>query len=217
MTFRLGCKRALAAAALATPACVSPAVAQLYDDAALKKWSSVSIVRYEAEGVLSDKHVQLPADEADLYGDVVERVSLAFDWDKNRKAIVGTPTISNFPAVVSNLVAIEKGCPVGKLNGAYEHFDVVSMAADGAGAIELKAKRIHPETMVTQACGSSMTKFAGGVSDQSTFVAPPDPVMLAYRSMMPKDGPITFSADGKSMIMKALNNNWVWTFTPSAK
>lgn len=207
----------LAAAATIAALFVSPAGAQMYDDAALKKWSAATIIHYEAAGVFSDKHVQLPADDADLYGDVVEKVTLSFDWDKNSRKIVGTPKITNHPAVVSNFVAIEKGCPVGKLNGAYEHFDVVSMAADGSGSIELKGKRIHPETLVTQACGSSMTKFPGAVTEQSTHIGPPDPVMLAYRSMMPKDGSLSFTADGKSMIMKALNNNWVWTFTPSVK
>lgn len=211
MAIRSVCKLALAGSMLA-----GSAAAQMYDDAALKKWSAAKVIHYEAVGVLSDKHVQLPADDADLYGDVVEKVTLSFYWDKNRKAIVGDPKITNHQAVVTNLVAIEKGCPVGKLNGDYEHFDVVEMTANGAGAIELKGKRTHPEAMVTQACGSSMTRFAGGVEDVSTFIAPPDPVMLAYRAMM-KDGPIKFSADGLSMIMSALNNNWVWTYTPSAK
>jgi hypothetical protein len=193
------------------------AAAQVYDDAALKKWSSVTAVHYEAVGVLSDKHVRLPADDADLYGDVVERVTLSFDWDKSARKIVGAPKIVNHPAAVSNLVAIEKGCPVGKLNGAYEHFDVVAMEADGGGSIELKGRRIHPETLVTQACGSSMTKFAGGVEEVTTHIGPPDPVMLAYRAMMPADGPVTFTPDGRSMVMKVLNNNWVWTFTPGVK
>lgn len=212
MTIRSVCKLALGGFLIA-----GSAAAQIYDNDALKKWSSANVIYYEAVGVLSDKHVRLPAADADLYGDVVEKVTLTFYWDKSKRDFVGDAKIVNHPAVVSNMVAIEKGCPVGKLGGIYEHFDVDALKADGSGSIELKGKRIHPETMVTQACGSSMTRFAPGVEDVSTFIAPPDPVMLAYRSMMPKDGPIRFSDDGLSMIMTALNNNWVWTFTPSAK
>ena len=35
--------------------------------------------------------------------------------------------------------------------------------------------------------------------------------------MLPANSPIKVSADGKSIIMTALNNNWVWTYTPTAK
>ncbi|OFX01294.1 MAG: hypothetical protein A3E78_10800 [Alphaproteobacteria bacterium RIFCSPHIGHO2_12_FULL_63_12] len=204
------------AATVAVLSC-APASAQTFDDAAMKKWGAAKIIHFEVVGVLSDKHVQIPPTDADLYADVVEKVTLSFDWDKDKGQFAGAPNIANYPATVSNLMGMEKGCPTGEINGAYEHFDVVSATPDGHGAIELKAKRKHPETMVAESCGAGRRKYAGAVTDQSTFIAPPDPMMFAYRSMMPKDGPVAFSADGKSMIMKALNNNWVWTYTPTAK
>lgn len=39
--------------------------------------------------------------------------------------------------------------------------------------------------------------------------------MLALGNMLPKGGPISITPDGKSIVMTALNNNWVWTYTPS--
>lgn len=193
-----------------------PAVAQMYDDAALKKWGAAKIVHYEVVGVVSDKHVQIPPDDADLYADVVEKVSLSFDWDVSKKTFVGAPKITNYPATTSNITGMGDGCPTGEILGPYEHFDVVSATADGKGAVELKAKRKHPETSVAESCGAGRKKYPAAVTDASTYIAPPEPIMLAYRTTM-KEGPIKFSADGKSMTMKALNNNWVWTYTPSAK
>ena len=46
---------------------------------------------------------------------------------------------------------------------------------------------------------------------------PLDPQALGMAGLIPKDGPITVTPDGKSIVMKALNNNWVWTYTPTAK
>lgn len=212
MAIRLVCKLALAGVVI-----ISPAAAQIYDDAALKKWSDVSVVHYEVIGVVSDKHVQIPATDADLYADVIDKVTLSFYWDKNKRAFVGDPKMQNHQAAVSNLVGMEKGCSTGSIKGRYEHFDVMSMKADGAGAIELTGVRIHPDTAVAESCGSGLRNYAGATEPRTEHIAPPDPVMLAYRSMMPKDGPIRFSDDGLSIIATALNNNWVWTYTPTPK
>lgn len=35
--------------------------------------------------------------------------------------------------------------------------------------------------------------------------------------MLPPGSPIKVSPDGKSIVMTAQNNNWAWTFTPTAK
>ena len=65
----------LHAAAAVAIVCAS-ASAQTPDMAAMEKWATVTVVHYEATGVLSDKHVQIPAADADQYGDVAEKVSL---------------------------------------------------------------------------------------------------------------------------------------------
>ena len=71
--------------------------------------------------------------------------------------------------------------------------------------------------MVAESCGSQLSLYKGGVSPESVFIGPPDPQMFAMAGMLPADSPIKVSADGKSILMTALNNNWVWTYTPTAK
>ena len=211
-------------ASLATPAALAAsllagsALAQQFDAAAEAKWSKVEIVHFEVVGVISDKHVQIPPVDADLYADVVDRVTLSFDWNRKKNIFVGTPKFQNHPAKVSNLFGMEKNCPTGKLNGPYEHFDIVAIKQSEPGqAPELVGKRIHPETMVAESCGSHLRPYKGGVSPASEYIGPPDPVMLAMAKMLPADSPIKASPDGKSIIMTAKNNNWVWTYTPTVK
>jgi hypothetical protein len=35
--------------------------------------------------------------------------------------------------------------------------------------------------------------------------------------MIPAGGPFAVTPDGKSIVMKAQNSNWVWTYTPTPK
>ncbi len=207
--------RAIATPVAAAIAVIAPAAAQSIDDAVLKRWNGVTAIRYEVTGTVTDKHVQIPPTDADLYADVAEKVTLYFLWDAKKKTFIGEPKFKNHPATTSNLEGLEKGCPTGSINGAYEHFDIVSMKPNGQGAIELIGERRHPETLVAESCGAGTRKYAGAVKPVSQSIAPPEPFMLAYRSLMPKDGPIKFSADGLSIIMTAQNNNWIWTYTPT--
>ena len=213
---RIGSIAALAAAVASFAS--GPAAAQAIDMAAMQRWEKVQIVHYEAVGEFRQKQVQIPAIDADLYADVVERVHLSFDWDRKKGAIVGKPTIRNEPAVVSNIVGIDKKCPYGKLNGAYEHFDVDAIKQAQPGmALELVGRRVHPDTMVSESCSSKLRLFKGAVKPANEFIAPAGPEMLVMAKMMPPGGPFTVTPDGKSIVMKAQNSNWVWTFTPTAK
>lgn len=191
------------------------AVAQMPNIALAEKWSKVTIVHFDVVGEISDKHVQIPPTDADLYGDVIDRVTLSFDWNRENHVPVGPFTFQNVPAKVTNLVAIEKGCPVGSLSGPYEHFDIVQVKA-AQGVLELVGKRVHPDTMVTEACGSRPRPYKGAVVSQTERTMVPDPVMLAIAAVSDVKT-IKVSPDGKSIVISALNNNWVWTFTPTAK
>jgi hypothetical protein len=191
------------------------AVAQMPNVALAEKWSKVTIVHFDVVGEISDKHVQIPPVDADLYGDVVDRVTLSFDWNRETKVPVGPVTFQNVSAKVTNLVAIQKGCPVGSLSGPYEHFDIVQVKA-AQGLLEMVGKRVHPDTMVTEACGSKPRPYKGAVVSQTEHIMVPDPVMLAFAAVS-NVKTIRVSPDGKSIVISALNNNWVWTFTPTAK
>ena len=207
-----------APAALAASLIAWPAVAQPFDAAAEAKWSKVEIVHFEVVGEIADKHVQIPPVDADLYADVVDRVTLSFDWNRKKNVFVGMPKFENYPGKTSNLSGMERGCPTGKLNGPYEHFDIVEIKQSAPGqAPELVGQRIHPDTMVAESCGSHLRLYKGAVSLASVYIGPPDPQMLAMAKMIPANSPVKVSPDGKSIIMTAQNNNWVWTYTPTAK
>jgi hypothetical protein len=195
-----------------------PALAQQFDAAAEAKWSKVEIVHFEVVGEIADKHVQIPPVDADLYADVSDRVTLSFDWNRKKNVFVGAPKFQNQPGKATNLVGMEKKCPTGKLNGPYEHFDIVEIKQSAPGeAVALVGKRVHPDTMVAESCGSGLRPYKGGLTPETVYIGPPDPQMFAMAKMLPPDSPIKVSADGKSIIMTALNNNWIWTYTPTAK
>ena len=210
MKHRFALLVALLAAVAATPAAAQ-------DPAAIAKWSEATIVHYQAVGVISDPNVQIPPVDADLYADVTDRITLSFDWDRERQVIVGEPQVTNHPAEVTNVVGMGGNCPTGSIHGAYEHFDVVEVRSVAGQALELVGKRIHPATSVAESCGAGTREYAGGETPVTEYTVPPDPTMLAFASMLPADGPFKLSPDGRSIVMRALNNNWVWTFTPSVK
>ena len=192
------------------------ATAQI-DPAALAKWAQATIIHYEMVGEVNDPHVQIPPVDADLYADVYDRVTLSFDWDKNKMQFVGAPKIENHPGKVSNLVGMGKECPTGTINGPYEHFDVVTIKAMEGGSIELVGERVHPETSVAESCGAGRRTYKGANEPHTEYTAAPDPMMLGLAGTIPADSPIKVSADGKSIVMKAQNSNWIWTSTPTAK
>ena len=199
------------------------ASAQMPDMAAAARWEKVKIVHYEVVGEIALKGHQIPAADADLYADVTDRVRLSFDWDKEKGVIVGKPTITNEAGTATNVVGVDKHapgkkhCPTGKINGTYEHFDVVEVRqAKPRDALELVGRRVHPDTEVSEACSGKLKPYKGATKEVKEFIAPPDPQMLAMASMM-KQPPIQVSADGKSIVMTAQNSKWVWTFTPTAK
>jgi hypothetical protein len=207
------------AAALATLAS-----AQMPDMAVAARWEKVKVVHYEVVGEIALKGHQIPPVDADLYADVTDRVRLSFDWDKEKGAIVGKPTITNETGTATNVLGVDKlspgkkQCPTGKISGTYEHFDVVEIRQPHGAktALELVGKRIHPETQVAEACGNKLKTYKGATKEVKEHIMPPDPMMLAFAKMSNTPS-IKVSPDGKSIVMGSLNEKWVWTFTPSAK
>lgn len=179
--------------------------------------ASAKSVHFEVTGIVNDPHVQIPADDADQYGDIAEKVTLSFDWDVENGTILGTPEFQNYPATVSNLVGMGPECPAGEMQGPYEHFDITGVKPNGAGAIELIAVRKHPITAVAESCGAGRRTYAAADRPVSTFIAPPDLRGLEIAALVPTQTGIKFTPDGMSIFTTAENNNWVWTYTPSVK
>lgn len=206
------------AAALATLAS-----AQMPDMALLQRWEKVTIVHYEVVGEIALKGQRIPPVGADLYADVTDRVRLSFDYDQKKGVLVGKPAIVNEPGTAGNLASIDKGekgrkrCPTGKINGPYEHFDVVEIRqARPREALELVGKRVHPDTEVSEACSAKLKHYKGATVEVKEYIAPPDPKLLALAKISRSDA-IKVTPDGQSIVMTAQNNKWVWTFTPTAK
>jgi hypothetical protein len=207
-----------ATTACATGLIAGQACAQNFDAAAEAKWANVEIVHFEAVGEVTEKHVQIPPVDADLYADVTDRVTLSFDWNRMKKIFVGVPKFQNYPGSVTNLFGMERKCPTGKLNGPYEHFDVVEIKPGTPDLPpQLIGKRIHPDTMVAESCGPNLRLYKGAVTARTEYFTPPDPQMLAMAGMLPASSPIRVTPDGKTITMRAQNNGWVWTYTPTAK
>jgi hypothetical protein len=179
--------------------------------------ASAKSVHFQVTGIVTDPHVQIPADDADQYGDIVEKVTLSFDWDVENGTVLGAPAFQNYPATVSNLVGMGPECPAGEMKGPYEHFDITELKPNGAGAIELVGLRKHPETAVAESCGAGRRTYAAAERPVSTWIAPPDLRGLEIAAMVPTQTGIKFTPDGQSILVTAQNNNWVWTFTPSVK
>lgn len=196
------------AAAAAAPATLLERASEL---------ASAKTVHFEVTGLVTDPHVQIPADDADQYGDVTEKVALSFDWDVEGRTIIGAPKFENYPATVSNMVGMEAGCPAGEMDGPYEHFDITEVKPNGAGAIELVGLRKHPKTAVAESCGAGRRTYEAADRPVSTWIAPPDLRGLEIAALVPTQTGIKFTPDGMSIFTTAANNNWVWTYTPSVK
>jgi hypothetical protein len=216
-------RRALHCLAASAAVLATAAPAQMPDMALAAKWEKVQIVHYEVVGQVAIKGHQIPPTDADLYADITDTVRLSFDWDRKKGVIVGKPAIVNETGKATNVMGLDKlggkgRCPTGKINGTYEHFDVVEVRQDAPRkALELVGKRIHPETQVAEACSNNLKTYKGATKEvKEHIMPPPDPQMLAYGKMLNKP-PIRISDDGKSFIMTAQNSPWVWTFTPTAK
>ena len=200
-----------------------PAAAQLPDMEILNRWSKVNVVHYEVVGEIKLKGQQIPSDDADLYADITERVRLSFDWDKKKGVLIGKPVITNEAGTATNLAGVDKGepgkkrCPTGKINGNYEHFDVTEIRQEKPGqALLLIGKRVHPETQVAEACGNKLKTYKAATREVKIYIMPPDPFLLAHAKTMQNPN-MKFSPDGKSIIQSALNDKWLWTYTPTPK
>lgn len=85
-----------------------PAAAQ--DVELMARWTAIPVVRYAVVGKFTGQpEVIRGAQGFNRHGQVTDRVEITFDWNQNEMALVGTPTVSNFPSSVSLIEG--SGCP----------------------------------------------------------------------------------------------------------
>ena len=193
-------------------ACLSmaalPAIAQQMDMQAMQRWGAAKVIYYAVEGVHSG-----PASVTATMGgvaDVVDRVSMTFEWSLSGAKLLKVTSIKNYPSEVKNLRDREPKCLPPVLKGPLEVATVLEVVNGLGGAIDVKIERSYPAVDVAQVCTSRKSVPAEKkIIVQSMAV--PSPVIMAMGA--PPTAQLSYSPDKKSMIVK--DGNWTWTYTPS--
>jgi hypothetical protein len=209
----------LAVAAIAFPACAAKddvaaamKMAASMDMAVAQKWSSAKLVKYRAEGVHKARAAVVFGDYEGK-ADVLDRVTVEFNWDVRKGKIVGPVTVVDGKSELSNIKSDGTNCPPPQLGGEYEHFSSVSHSLTAANQIQISGTRTYPAAKVSNYPASCSMRSIGGSKEQATlWVAPVAPEALGMPNM--PNGPIAIAADRKSFSIKAAGN-WVWTYTPT--
>ncbi len=191
----------------ADPAMVNAARAQAK---AAEKFSDV--VRYSVTGVYQAR-TNVSADANWIaYADVGDRVELQFDWKLSEARLVSTASIQNHAATLANPRNWEAKCAPPAVNGPFE-YDLRAVEQGIGGALRLHVQTRFPPVQVHQFCTGALKSIAPkNVLGPMEFMVPP-PTMLGMQ--LPAGGPVTRSADGKSLVLQ--QGGWRWTFTPRAR
>lgn len=188
--------------------------ASAVDMAAMEKWGNAKVVKYRVEGEHSARTSVVHGDYEGK-ADVIDHITVEFTWDIGKSRFVGPVTVKDGKSALKNLKSDGTNCPPPKLNGEYEHFQSVSNSLVGNDLIEIKGARVYPAASVSNYPGGcSMRPIPGARENAVLHVAPVEPGILGMVGMVPKDGPISVSADGKSFSTKGAEN-WTWTYTPT--
>lgn len=179
----------------------------------LKKWSAAKTAHYHVEGAY---HGWTPVSKrwTGSQGDVKDSLTVDFNWDINRRALIGAVAFTNGSSSVGAMRSTAEGCPPAEIAGIYEHFTVASGGAGATGAIELKGVRQYAPTRSPVECPASTALIAtpGDQENVSVFLGVADPRMLSLgQTGVPN---ATVSADRKSYTLSD-PDGWTWTATPT--
>jgi hypothetical protein len=183
-----------------------------FDMAAIQKWNAARIVHYEVTGVYRAT-VRVAKLTVDADAEAQDRVTLSFDCDLRGSKPVSPIKFTNTATTLSKVSSGKAQCPPPALKGAYEHFDVVSVAENPAG-IEMKGTRSFPASDVSPEWPTTCaTKPSPAAQAQaSEIMAVVSPMMLVMPSGANPN--MTVAADKKSYTVKAAGG-WSWTYTPT--
>jgi hypothetical protein len=170
------------------------------DMAVAEKWGSAKIVKYHVEGVHNARTAVVFGDYEGK-ADVLDRITVEFTWDTNKREIVGPATVTDGKSELKNIKSDDTNRPPPQLSGEYEHFQSVSTSIVGGDRIQITGTRTYPPAKVSNYPAScSMRAIPGGKEEVLLSVAGADPGVLAMPITM--SGPITIAADRKSFSMK---------------
>lgn len=194
---------------LACFALTAPAGAQQPDMQAMQRWASAKVVYYAVEG--SHSGATSMTETMGGMADVVDRVSMTFEWSLSEMKLLKVTSLRNYPSEVKNLRDREPKCLPPTLHGNYEHATVLEVVNGLGGAIDLKIERSYPAVDVAQFCTASRKSIPAEKKTDVETMPVPSPVLMAMGA--PSTAELSYSADRKSLIYR--KDNWTWTFTPS--
>lgn len=205
---------------VAALACAAPSVAASeapnakIDMATVQKWAQVSLSHYHVEGAF---HKWTPVSKrwAAAEGDVTDSMTVDFDWDLNRRSLVGDATFSNGASSVAGMRSATKDCPAAVIAGAYEQFTAVTAGANASGGVEVRGTRTYAPTKSPVECPASNALIATPGDEVDAVVTLPvaDPRLLGVG--LTGDSKVSVSADRKSFTIVG-DDGWTWTMTPTA-
>jgi hypothetical protein len=192
----------------ALSASVFSASAQKMDQAAMARWGGAKSIHYTVEGVYAGEMPVTPTMGG--LADVVDRASFNLEWNLAEMKLLSVSPIRNGTAEVSKLRDREPKCLPPVLKGPLEH-TVLEVGSGLGGAIDLKVERNYPTVEVAQFCTASRKAVPASKKVEVVSMMVPSPVIMAMGAPVTKE--LSYTPDGKSMIVK--QGNWSWTFTPS--
>lgn len=196
---------------LATVAAFGTSVvsAQQMDMEAMMRWGSATLIYYTVEGVYSGE--ASVTDTMGGVGDVVDRVSMTFEWSLTESKLLKITSLKNYPSEVKNLRDREPKCMPPVLNGPFELATVLEVVNGLGGALDMKIERSYPAVDVAQFCTASRKSIPAKKKTYVKSMGVPSPIIMAMGA--PPTETVSYTADKKSIIFK--DDNWTWTFTPS--
>lgn len=183
------------------------------DMAVMKKWSDAKVIRYQVTGLHDAREVVVFGDHEGK-GDVTDKITADFVWDKKTRKVVGEIKIADAKSEVKNLKSDGTNCPPPSLQGEYEHFQLLKHSFDGNGQIQLNGVRTYPAAKVSQYPAScSQRAIPGGKVDKVLWISIMEPNLLGM-PIPAGNKNMGVAADKKSFWVKG-DDNWIWTFTPA--
>src|SRR5262245_122869 len=181
---------------------------QSMDQDLMIKWSAFAVIHYVVVGEYAG---------VSGGGRATDRIELTFDWNQNETALVGTPTIKNFPGTME-LIAVANGvCPatLPRVTGTYDHLTLAS-ARPVSNTLELKGTRSYPAAVVLRmnAKDQCVNETVPATTEDITMSLVVLPTVLFGMPFAAGEG-VSISKDGKSFVAVDKQNGWTWTYTPT--
>lgn len=183
--------------------------AQQMDMNVMMKWASADVIRYHIVGVYQDK-TYIASDGAGQ-ADITDGLVADLTWQLSTSKLVGKPTFQNVKTVVRNVADREPKCLPPVMKGAYEHYDVLSIKEDMAGALELQVRTSYPEVEIAQFCTDGRKAVPAKTETRPEPFGVVSPVIFGM-PLTDSDN-VKISPDKKSII--TWKDGWTWTLTPS--